>query len=217
MAQVFTTSDYDTPLGKISVTPIAHGALYIAFDGKIIQVDPYSEIADYSNLPKADLILLTHDHYDHLDKPAIRKIVQCNTKFIGTKKAAEQIPETKVLSNGEYMEWNGIKIAAVPAYNLKHGPEPGKLFHPKGDGNGYILNFADFRLYIAGDTELIPEMYDLGQIDVAFLPKNLPFTMDDDEFVEAAKVVNPKVLYPYHYSKVDKAALAEKLPGIEIK
>lgn len=217
MGQVFSSSDYDTPIGKVTITPIAHGAVCIEFKGKVIQVDPYSEVSDYSQQPAADLVLITHDHYDHLDRPALENIVKPGTKFISTKLVAEQLPDVEVVSNGDATEWEGVRIEAVPAYNIKREREPGHVFHPKGEGNGYVLNFGDFRIYIAGDTENIPEMSRLGKIDVAFLPKNLPFTMTDDEFVEAAKIVNPKVLYPYHYSKVNKAWLAEKLPGIEIK
>ena len=217
MGQVFKSDTYSTPLGEITVTPIGHGSLMIAFDGKVIHIDPYGSVADYAKLPKADLILITHEHSDHFDPEAIAPIRKPDTEIISTRLVAERMPGVRVVSNGETTDWDGIRIEAVPAYNIQRMRSPGVPYHPKGDGNGYVLNFGDFRLYVAGDTELIPEMKELGKIDVAFLPKMLPYTMSDDEFLEAARGVHPKALYPYHFLKADRPRLREELPGIEIR
>ncbi len=208
---------YSTPLGELTVGYIGHGSLMLQINGKTIQVDPYSEVADYATVPKADMILITHSHYDHLDKTALEKIIKANTKFISTELVAKELNEVEVLRNGDTTTWENILIEAFPAYNIRQMNPSGNPFHPKGEGNGYILNFGDFRLYIAGDTELIPEMKSLGKIDIAFLPKNLPYTMSDGMFVETAKLLQPKVLYPYHYFEVDKESLRKALPGIDIR
>lgn len=221
MAQTQQPDQYTTPQGTLSVTLIGHGSLLLQLNGKQIYVDPYGKVADYSNYPKADLILITHEHYDHFDKKELDKIVTPHTTIISTATVEKEFGRAYIMNNGNSTTWSSlnmeIKIEAVPAYNIVQKRPDGQPFHPKGSGNGYILNIGTFRVYIAGDTELIPEMKNLGAIDIAFLPKNLPYTMSDEMFIEAAKVVNPKVLYPYHYFEVDKAALQKALPDIKIQ
>jgi len=217
MAQTLTPNQYTTPQGTLSVTHIGHGSLLLQLNGKNIFVDPYGQVADYANFPKADLVLITHEHGDHLDKQELAKIVTEQTAIIGTATVAKELERIQVMKNGDNITWNNIEIEAVPAYNIAQKRPDGQPFHPKGSGNGYVLNFDTFRVYIAGDTEFIPEMNGFGAIDIAFLPKNLPYTMSDEMFVEAAKALRPKVLYPYHYFEIDKAALQEALPGIEVK
>lgn len=201
-----------------SIAHLGHGSLRITVNNKVIQVDPYSEIADYSKQPKADLVLITHDHYDHFDKKALDQVVTSSTKFITSKSVAQQLakPNITTLENGQSTEWNGIKIAAVPAYNIKHKKPDNSPFHPKGYGNGYVLTINNKNVYIAGDTEDIPEMANLANIDIAFLPKNLPYTMDDEMFVKAAKSFKPKELHPYHYSEVNTDALTKQFDATEI-
>jgi L-ascorbate metabolism protein UlaG (beta-lactamase superfamily) len=208
------TDTYSTPLGKLEVTPVNHGSVMLQINGKVIHIDPYEKTVDYAKLPKADLILITHEHPDHLDKKALDKITKADTHVITTATvlATGKVPGAQVLKNGESASWNKINIEAVPAYNIIRKRPDGIPFHPKGVGNGYILSFGTFRLYIAGDTEFIPEMKRFGKLDVAFLPKNLPYTMTDEQFIEAAKVIRPKVLYPYHYFEIDRAALRKALP-----
>ncbi|MFA5849111.1 MAG: MBL fold metallo-hydrolase [Bacteroidales bacterium] len=201
-----------TPIGEIAIIILGHASLLIQWEGRNIFVDPYSKVADYSVQPKADLILLTHHHSDHLDKEALKKITKENTLYVTSIIAQKEINGAKGLKQGEVYDYNGLKIEAVYAYNINQKRDNGQPFHPKGEGNGYILNFGGYRVYIAGDTELIPEMNELGNIDIAFLPKNLPYTMSDEMFIEAAKVIKPKILYPYHYSKLDEAAIKSKLP-----
>lgn len=211
---------YNTSIGKLYVYPVGHGAIVLTINGKVIQVDPYSEVADYSTLPKADLLLITHDHYDHLDEAAYSKILKSNTAIISNEDVVKQLSDATVLKNGEQTMWEGINIKAVPAYNIKHRNSDGNHFHPKGVGNGYVLTFGDFKLYIAGDTEDIPELVELTGVDVAFLPKDLPYTMTDEMFMKAAISFKPKVLYPYHFSELDNVdRLREELnkEDIELK
>ena len=210
---------YHTSLGEVWVYPVGHGSVMLSWNGKTIQIDPYSQVADYTQLPKADLLLITHDHHDHLDPAAWKKTLKPSTHIIAAAKATAQMDGVtpQVLNNAETASWEGINIQAVPAYNLKHKRPDGQFFHPQGEGNGYILSFGDFRLYIAGDTENIPQMANWAGVDVAFLPKNLPYTMTDEMFVDAAKRLKPKHLYPYHYQQADKTALQQAIgPGIQI-
>lgn len=216
--QFFESMDkYPTSAGEITLRPIGHGSVMIGWHDKVIQVDPYGEIADYGKLPRADMILITHDHYDHYDPPAIEATRKADTVLIGKFPADTPIENRIPLDNGQHTQWEGMDIQAVPAYNRLHMRAPGEPFHPKGFGNGYILTAGELKIYIAGDTELIPEMKELGKIDIAFLPQNLPYTMDFPMFIEAAKLIRPRVLYPYHYGEIDREAVAEALPGIEVR
>lgn len=196
-----------TDKGTAELWFIGHGTLIIKFDNLVIHVDPYSAVADYGSLPKADLILITHQHGDHLDLQAIDKIKQANTFIICNKLSSDKLPGSYVMQNGDTKEWNHIKIEAVAAYNIKHERAPGKPFHPEGEGNGYVLTLGDKKVYIAGDTEDIPEMTKLKDIDVAFLPMNLPYTMTPEMVASAIKMFNPKVVYPYHYGDTDASLL----------
>ena len=146
---------YKTSAGDVYVLPLGHGSVQITWNGKIIQVDPYSSVADYAALPKADLVLITHDHYDHLDAKAWKETQKEGTAFIASPTAAKDLPQgTSALSNGDSQTWQDVQIDAVPAYNLVHKQPNGKFWHPKGWGNGYVLHFGDFRLYLGGDSRL---------------------------------------------------------------
>lgn len=214
------TDTIKTSQGDLVISFLGHASLMMVHGGKTIHIDPVSSEADYGKLPKADLILMTHDHYDHLDLKAISVIQNASTKIVGTPDVAKQIPGVLILKNKEAKTVDGLKIEAVPAYNMKHMREPGQPYHPKGAGNGYILHFGDTRVYIAGDTENTPEMKQLTGIDIAFLPMNLPYTMTPEMVADAAKAVKPKILYPYHYGDTDTAKLVALLKdekGIEIR
>ena len=178
---------------------------------RVIHVDPYGRVADYSKLPKADVILVTHEHGDHLDPKALELIRRPQTKIVLTKLCAEKIAGGLVMKNGDVRTVDGLKIEAVPAYNIVHKRPDGDPFHPKGNGNGYVVTFGKQRVYIAGDTENIPEMKDLKQIDIAFLPMNLPYTMTPEMVADAARVFAPKILYPYHYGQTDPNELVKLL------
>jgi L-ascorbate metabolism protein UlaG (beta-lactamase superfamily) len=183
-----------------------------AFDGKIIHVDPFGRLADYTKLPKADMIFLTHNHRDHLDPKALNMIRTEKTIHVLPEKSAGGVKGGTIMRNGDVIEREGLKIEAVPAYNLVH-MRKGKPFHPKGAGNGYVITFGDIRVYVAGDTENTPEMKNLKDIDIAFLPMNLPYTMTPEMVADAAKAFKPKILYPYHYGETDPAKLTSLLKG----
>ena len=210
-------SSSKTPLGLLEIETLGHAALQFRLGDHIIYVDPYSQVHDFSAMPPASLVLITHDHYDHLDLKALSPLLAPETQVIGNPDAAGQLPGAMALRNGQATRWNDLTIEAVPAYNTTGRNEQGEYFHPQGVGNGYVLDFAGFQVYIAGDTELIPEMQQRRGVDVAFLPKNLPYTMSDQMFVQAARTVAPKVLYPYHYFEIDIDRLREELPGIDVR
>jgi L-ascorbate metabolism protein UlaG (beta-lactamase superfamily) len=209
-----------TGAGDLTITCIGHGTLMFTFGGKVIHVDPVGQYADYSKLPKADLILITHEHRDHLDPKTVAMLRQPGTKIVLNQAAAGQIPGGLVMKNGEVKTVAGLTVEAVPAYNLVHKRDSGEPFHPQGQGNGYVITFGDKRVYVAGDTENTPEMKALKGIDIAFLPMNLPYTMTPEMVADAARAFKPKVLYPYHFGKTDTARLAALLQGnpeIEIR
>lgn len=211
---------FKTSAGDLKITFIGHGTLMFTFGGKTIHVDPVSKETDYTRLPKADLILLTHHHGDHLDLKALEILRTEKTELVLTETCARQVKGGVVLKNGDVKNIGGLTIEAVPAYNLVHMRSQGNPFHPKGEGNGYVITFGDKRVYVAGDTENTPEMKKLEKIDVAFLPMNLPFTMTPEMVADAAKAFRPKILYPYHFGETDTSKLVGLLkdtPEIEIR
>ncbi|MBF0529184.1 MAG: MBL fold metallo-hydrolase [Deltaproteobacteria bacterium] len=212
-AAAFETDIIKTSGGDLAITFIGHGTLMFKYGDKIIHVDPWSKLTDYDNLPKADLILITHEHQDHLDLVAFDKIRKDGTGIIFNAAAADKLKTGAILRNGETITVNGLKIEAVPAYNLVHKRDSGQPYHPKGTGNGYIITFGDKRVYVAGDTENTPEMKTLTGIDVAFLPMNLPYTMTPEMVADAAKAFKPKILYPYHFGDTDVSKLTALLKG----
>ena len=207
----FETDLIQTSTGNLAITFLGHGTLMLTFSGKNIHVDPYSRVADYSKLPKADLILITHEHQDHLDLNALASVRTEETEVLLTEICAKQVEGGIVMRNGDVRNFKGVTIEAIPAYNLIHKRENGQPFHPKGFGNGYLITFGDKRVYVAGDTENIPEMKRLQDIDCAFLPMNLPYTMTPEMVADAAKQIQPKILYPYHYGDTDTSKLIDLL------
>jgi L-ascorbate metabolism protein UlaG (beta-lactamase superfamily) len=201
----FQEDVFKTSGGDLKITFIKHASLMLTYAGKVIHVDPVSMYADYATLPKADLILVTHEHGDHLDMKAIQAILTTNTDIVTNPASAKMLPNGIVFKNGDARTFSGIHIEAVPAYNFK------QPFHPKGNGNGYVLTLGDKRILIAGDTENVPEIKTLKNIDVAFLPMNQPFTMTPDQVADAAKAMRPKVLYPYHFGNSNTGALVDLL------
>ena len=220
-AQEFEKDTFKAPSGKeIEIYAIKHGSMRIVFDGKEIEVDPVEALepaTDYSLLPKADFILVTHEHFDHLDKKAIAHLTKEDTRIITNLNCEKILGKGEIMKNGDHKQLaENISVDAVPAYNTT--PANTK-FHPKGRDNGFVLSLDGFRIYIAGDTENIEEMKDLKNIDVAFLPTNQPFTMTPEQTAKAASVIKPKVLFPYHYGEthINKVEELLKGSGIEVR
>ncbi len=213
--QEFQTDTIKTSGGDLKITFIGHGTLMFNYGGKIFHVDPWGKLADYSELPKADVIILTHEHQDHLDPAAIKKTRTKNTVVVLTETCAQTVPGGIIMHNGDTKTVDGVKIEAVPAYNIVHMRAPGVPYHPKGVGNGYIFTFGDKRVYVAGDTENTPEMKSLKNIDIAFLPMNLPYTMTPEMVADAAKAFKPKILYPYHTGDTDLSKLTNLMTGVQ--
>ncbi len=214
-AESFEKDTLTTSQGEVTITFIGHGTLLLEFDGKVIHVDPWSRLADYNELPKADLVLVTHDHGDHLDKETIQLLSTDKTEVVISKSCTGKV-DGHVLENGQSGTFQNIPVEAVPAYNIKHMRRENEPYHPKGQGNGYVLTLGNRRLYIAGDTEDIPEMENLQNIDWAFLPMNLPYTMSPEMAANAAKMIQPTILYPYHFGDTDTQKLVELLSDTEI-
>jgi L-ascorbate metabolism protein UlaG (beta-lactamase superfamily) len=218
--QGFEKDVLKTSAGDLEITFVGHGTLMFTFAGKVIHVDPFSRLADYATLPKADLILVTHAHSDHLDPHALAAARTPKTVVVVAPACEGKVEGAIVMRNGEEKTLAGVAVTAVPAYNLAHKRPDGNPYHPKGEGNGYVLTFGDTRVYVAGDTENIPEMKALQGIAVAFLPMNLPYTMTPEMVADAARAFRPKVLYPYHYGDTDPSKLVVLLKdekGIEVR
>ncbi|MBI9073271.1 MAG: MBL fold metallo-hydrolase [Melioribacteraceae bacterium] len=198
-----------TSKGDLQMTFIGHGTLMFEINKYVIHIDPVSMYADYEKMPKADLILVTHHHSDHFDIKVLNGIKKETAKIIFTKACSDMYPAGIVMNNGESKSIDDFKIEAVPAYNIVNTRSDGNPYHPKGFGNGYILTVGDKRIYIGGDTENFPEMNKIKNIDVAFLPMNLPYTMTPQMVAEAAKVIKPKILYPYHFGDTDTKELVD--------
>lgn len=214
-AQEFEKDTFTTPNGKnIEIYAIKHGSIRIVYDGKEIEVDPVAALppaTDYSQFPKADYILVTHEHSDHLDKNAIATLSKAETIIITNNNCQKELGHGKAMQNGDHMELSkDISLDAVPAYNITEGHT---RFHPKGRDNGFILGLDGFRIYIAGDTEDIDEIKDIHNIDVAFLPTNQPYTMTPKQTAKVANIIKPKVLFPYHYGKTHIEEVSELLKG----
>ncbi len=205
-------------VADIEIVPITHASLILKWQDKVVYVDPVSRGADYTGQPKADLILITHTHGDHLDLGQIVRSSKDDTIVVGPLAVQEQVTQTRILKNGEKIRELGIGIQAIPAYNIERGPSPGRLYHPRGEGNGYVLTMGSQRVYISGDTECTPEMKALRNIDIAFVCMNLPYTMPPEEAAECVNAFRPKVVYPYHYRGSDLKVFESKVgPDTEVR
>jgi L-ascorbate metabolism protein UlaG (beta-lactamase superfamily)/rhodanese-related sulfurtransferase len=211
---------FQTPNGKtVKLYALVHASIRIVYDGKEIEVDPVRKLGnrtiDYSTMPKADYLFVTHEHGDHFDKEALQLLSADKTLLITNERCAGMLGHGEVMSNGDSRQLpDGISVEAVPAYNTTEGH---LQFHPKGRDNGYVLNLDGLRIYIAGDTEDIPEMEAIKDIDIAFLPCNQPYTMTTEQLVKAAMTVKPKVLFPYHYGQTDISGVPTALQGTGVE
>ena len=214
------TDEFTTKSGKkVTITCIKHASIEINYNGTEIQVDPVGmwlkPETDYATFPKANIILVTHEHKDHFDRAAIHEIRTPATSIYVNQAVFGHFRNGLVMRNGETVKYAAdIIIEAVPAYNTTPGREQ---YHPQGRDNGYVLTLDGLRIYIAGDTEDIPEMANLKDIDIAFLPCNQPYTMTVEQCVNAAKIIKPKVLFPYHYGETDISGIPAQLPGIDVR
>ena len=212
----YETDVFKTKSGKtVTFHALVHASIRIQYDGKEIEVDPVTKLGnkviDYASMPKADYLLVTHEHFDHFNQDAIKLLSGEKTRFITNQRCADMLGSGEVMKNGDKLQIaEDFTIEAVPAYNYTEGHTQ---FHPKGRDNGYILTIDGLRIYIAGDTEDIPEMSAIKDIDIAFLPCNQPYTMTPDQLVKAAKIIKPKVVFPYHYGQTDVSGLPERLKG----
>jgi L-ascorbate metabolism protein UlaG (beta-lactamase superfamily) len=214
--------EFTTKSGKkVTITCIKHASMEINYNGVEIQVDPVGmwlkPETDYATFPKANIILITHEHKDHFDREAIHQIRTPATAIYVNQAVFGHFKNGLVMKNGEKVQYaDDISIEAVPAYNTTPGREQ---FHPKGRDNGYILTIDGLRIYIAGDTEDIPEMSAIKDIDIAFLPCNQPYTMTTEQLVRAARTIKPKVVFPYHYGQTDVSGIPSQLKadGIDVK
>lgn len=214
--------EYDkivTSAGVVEMHFIGHGSLMFKVNGFVIDIDPVRSSGNYDFLPKADLILVTHEHGDHLDPKLIDDIRKPGTLLFCNQNSLSKIPWGMAMKAGDRQEINNIIIEAVPAYNIINESSAGHPFHPKGVGIGYILTIGGKKFYIAGDTENTPEMKSLRNIDVAFLPMNLPYTMTPAMVADAAIAFKPKILYPYHFGETDTKEIVKLLKdsGIEVR
>ncbi len=204
------TDTYDTKQGKLKITMIGWAGVQFEFKENVIYVDP-SDLKDskvkidYDTLPKADYIFITHSHFDHLNIDVIKKLIKKGTNIIvndeSSKILGNSLPDVNliVVQNNKSYNNKGLKFSTIPAYNITKDGD--KIYHPKGVGNGFLFNFGKLNVFVAGDTEDIPEFKNLKNVDIAFLPLNRPYTMDEIMFVKAVSVIKPKTLYPYHYSE----------------
>ena len=226
-AQMSVTTDtyevdvFKTKSGKtVKFHALAHASIRIEYDGKEIEIDPVTKLGnktiDYSAMPKANYIFVTHEHGDHFDREAIKQLTGEKTQLITNKRCADMLGYGEIMVNGQSATLGDITVEAVPAYNTSDGRTQ---FHPKGRDNGYILTIDGLRIYIAGDTEDIPEMQGIKDIDIAFMPCNQPYTMTPEQLVKAAKTVKPKVLFPYHYGQTDVSIIPSQLKdnGIDVR
>jgi L-ascorbate metabolism protein UlaG (beta-lactamase superfamily) len=206
-----SVEEFKTSAGPLKITIVQHATFTMEAGGQTVYVDP--AMGSLEGLPPADLILITDIHGDHLAPAMIAKVKKASTMIIAPEAVAKTVTDATVMHNGDTKTVGQWKIEAVPMYNLKRGPSAGQLYHDKGRGNGYIVTYGGLRIYIAGDTEGTPEMRALKNIDVAFIPMNLPYTMPPEEAAEAVKSFHPKVVYPYHYMGSDLKVFESALKG----
>jgi len=205
--------EFSTAKGTVQIIPIQHASLMLKAGGKVMYVDPAQ--GTYDGLPQADYILITDIHGDHMAPAVVTKLKKASTVTVTPKAAADKFPGAVVMANGETKAIGEFEVEAIPMYNLKPAAD-GTVYHEKGRGNGYIVTFGGKRFYFAGDTEGTPEMRALKNIDVAFIPMNLPYTMTPRDAADAVKAFHPAVVYPYHYRGQDTTIFAKALEGTGI-
>ena len=208
----FPSDTIETGDGPLTIWFIGHATIMMKYKNLVIHVDPVNEYADYKKMPQAGLILVTHEHHDHFDAQAIAALTKKGTAVVLNNAARNLLKSGQALENGDSLLIQGIKIKAIPAYNTTAGRDK---FHPQGRDNGYVLTIGGRNVYLAGDTENTPEMAQLKDIDIAFLPVNQPYTMTPEQFAQAVKDFKPKIVYPYHYGETDTGELVKLLKDVK--
>lgn len=217
-----------TSKGRLTIQPVFHAAIVLSWDDKQYYIDPYGGAKAFEGLLPPDVILITDIHPDHFDTATLNKVIRPATVLVVPEAVALQLPpalrshRVVVLHNGQTTSEQGVVITAVPMYNL---PEEADSRHPRGRGNGYLLDMGGKRVYVSGDTEDIPEMKALKNIDIAFVCMNLPYTMDINQAAAAVLAFNPTIIYPYHYRnnegfsdvKAFAQLVKERNPNIEVR
>ena len=235
------SDSYLTKDGALVVTPIHHATLLLQHAGKNIYLDPVAADASYAGLPKADYVFITDIHPDHMDPAGLAKVRQDSTIVVAPSAVNAKMPANVVLDNGAAHDFGTFKVETVPMYNLKRGPDAGKLYHDKGRGDGYVFTFGVSgdagtgarktgsdggggalvsRVYVSGDTECTPEMKALKNIDIAFVCMNLPYTMPPDEAAACVNTFKPRIVYPFHYKGSDLKTFSDDVKpgnGVEVK
>ena len=215
-ADTYEVDEFKTKSGRtVRFHALVHASIRVEYDGRELMIDPVRKLGgktiDYATMPKADYILVTHEHGDHFDQEAIKTLTSSKTRLVTNKRCAGMTGYGEAMQNGDKLQIaDDISVEAVPAYNTTEGH---LQFHPKGRDNGYILTIDGLRIYVAGDTEDIPEMSGIKDIDIAFMPCNQPYTMTTGQLVKAARMVKPRVLFPYHYGQTDVSGIASQLKG----
>lgn len=226
-AQNYDKQVFPTSRGDLTIVPIGHASIMFVWNDLTIHIDPVLREADYLRFPDADVILLTHHHGDHTDKEAVNMLYTDTTRVILTEQSLEKLTEldldhAQVMHYWDTTSFKGLGVEAIPAYNIEHKRPNGEPYHPRGVGNGYVLTFENYKVLIGGDTEDIPEYEKLRDynIDAAFLPMNIPYTMTPRMVAHAASMIRPRILYPYHYGDTNTDELFELMvddPWLEIR
>lgn len=190
-----------TNKGEIKIFPVTHGSLVLEFNDKTVYIDPYGGAEGFKDKSKPDLVLITDIHGDHLDQNTLKALEISDAEFIVPQAVKDMMNDlnpkkTITLKNGDKTTWENLTVEALPMYNL---PESSDSRHIKGRGNGYIITYGNKRIYVSGDTEDIPEMRNLKNIDVAFVCMNEPYTMTVEQAADAVLAFKPKIIYPYHF------------------
>lgn len=215
----YKSDSFTTPKGRnVNIVFIKHGSIVLDVDGYLVYIDPVTMFGnDFAKLPKADMILVTHEHHDHFDPKAIEELSGDDTTLTGSVRINELYGKGNVIEPGqtEDIKNEDFTITATPAYNIT----PDHLqFHPKDRKDvGFVFDIDGMRIYVAGDTEDIPEMADLKDIDVAFLPVNQPYTMTPQQAIHAVEMIKPKIFYPYHYGQTDLSPIVEKFKDSDVE
>ncbi len=212
---------FQTSMGKVTLAALGHGSLRIDAAGSVIHVDPWSRATDYGQQPAADWVWITHPHQDHLDAAALEAVTTPDTSYLTDAASAARLERAAVvLANGESatlrLPAGVVSVRAVPAYNIRQKRDNGQPYHPPGEGNGYLATFGDLVVHIGGDTECVPEMADLGRVDVSFLPINLPFTMTPEDAAACFRQIAPRIAVPYHQGDADPQIVADALADTDI-